>query len=531
MTVRLRPLLELVGLRVVLVLTLTSGVTALAVQNGPTAGIEGFVVDGATNQALEGVRVAIEDSPSHTMTNAQGYFVLENLPPTAVVLTAEKPGYAPARMDGLRLPGNSGLPITLVAGQKLRGTVRLYPAATVVGRVLNRSGRGFQGVTVTAFRYGYNDAGEETVREFARGRTNDLGEFRLTELDPGVYRFRYEARPLAYGRPGEAPEFPTVYYPGAVRRAVAVAVRIESGTETVLDPVTIVPLPGQFIRFRVDPSDPRTARGATFALSAPGELVPPIESGTILPGDNRAIGPLPPGPYQLTVTAADARARLPVELGASDVQLEVALLAEGSVSGQAAIVQTHDAGEPDARPVGGLRLTLVDSDGERRSTQSDDRGLFGISGIPGGRYRVEASGVPSDAYVRTIISQERDVIRDGFFVDGGDVELSVLLEETAGGIEGTVADEAGRPVPFGVVALVPEDPGSTQLFREARTAADGSFGLSSLTPGGYRLYAWRELDGASYRNEEFLEPFERLGQSVNVEPGMSQRVEIPVLEQ
>jgi Carboxypeptidase regulatory-like domain len=490
-------------------------------------------VDGATSQPLAGVRVAIEGSAFHTMTDARGYFILDNVPPSAVLLTAEKPGYAAARIDGFRLPGNNGLPVTLIAGQKLQGTIRLYPAATVVGQVLNRSGRGLQGVTVFAFRYAYNDLGAETVREFARGRTNDLGEFRLTDLDPGFYRFRYEARPLTYGRPGEVPDLPTVYYPGVVSRAAAEDVQIERGVETVLRPVTIAPLPGRFIRFRVNPSDPRTATGAMFTLSVPGEFAPPIESGAILPGDNRAVGPIPPGRYELTVTAAGtgARARLAVELGVSDVQLEVPLLAEGSVTGQAIIVQTNDPGEQGARAVRGLDLTLVDSDGERRSTQSDERGVFGLSGIPGSQYRVEASAMPAETYLRMVISQERDVIRDGFFVDGDEVELSVVLEGAAGRIEGTVADEAGRPVPFGVVALLPEDRRNTHLFRETRTTADGTFSLSNLTPGGYQLFAWRELDGAAYRNGQFMESFQRLGHAVNLVPGMNLEVEISVLEQ
>jgi hypothetical protein len=50
----------------------------------------------------------------------------------------------------------------------------------------------------------------------------------------------------------------------------------------------------------------------------------------------------------------------------------------------------------------------------------------------------------------------------------------------------------------------------------ATTDQTGHFELTCVPPGGYRLFAWWEIDGEAYRNAEFMGRFVDLGIPVRV---------------
>jgi hypothetical protein len=59
------------------------------------------------------------------------------------------------------------------------------------------------------------------------------------------------------------------------------------------------------------------------------------------------------------------------------------------------------------------------------------------------------------------------------------------------------------------------------MFAAVRADALGEFRIDSLGPGAYRVYAWKELEGAAYLNAEFMETYDALGVAVSAEEGES----------
>ena len=80
-----------------------------------------------------------------------------------------------------------------------------------------------------------------------------------------------------------------------------------------------------------------------------------------------------------------------------------------------------------------------------------------------------------------------------------------------------------------VVALVPDSPmpSAGPLYRSDISDIRGLFELRGIAPGSYRLFAWTELEGAAYRNPQFMKEFEERGMPVRIEKG--QRLSMDLL--
>ena len=52
-----------------------------------------------------------------------------------------------------------------------------------------------------------------------------------------------------------------------------------------------------------------------------------------------------------------------------------------------------------------------------------------------------------------------------------------------------------------------------------RSIADpnGRFEIHGIAPGSYKLFAWPELEGAAYRNADFMQEFEQRGKPVKIQ--------------
>lgn len=166
-------------------------VAPVAAQQSRTALLQGAVVKAVTGEPIATAAVELRglDGVARFYSNTSdrdGTFAFRNLPPGRYQLTAMRPGYV--RGDfGLRGPGGSGITINLAAGQRLTD-VRLAMRATgtIAGRVTDASGEGVGNVHVKALRFGYQD-GRISLIDVKSVFTNDLGEYRLGWLPPGLY--------------------------------------------------------------------------------------------------------------------------------------------------------------------------------------------------------------------------------------------------------------------------------------------------------------------------------------------------------
>ncbi len=114
----------------------------------------------------------------------------------------------------------------------------------------------------------------------------------------------------------------------------------------------------------------------------------------------------------------------------------------------------------------------------------------------------------------------------------GDTEWEIVLEAPGGIAQGVVRDAAGNPVLGAVVAVVPDKPrrAAGPLYRSVVSDPNGQFEIHGIAPGSYKLFAWPELDGAAYRNAEFMKDFEERGIPAKIEKGARVSIGLTTLE-
>ena len=124
-----------------------------------------------------------------------------------------------------------------------------------------------------------------------------------------------------------------------------------------------------------------------------------------------------------------------------------------------------------------------------QTTRTDDKGFYRFVGLPFGHYliEVEASGFQKMNGTIELAENQTFGLNFEFEVGGG-----AVLTGTA---EGKVTDEANRGIAGARIKIVEE---GTTLTQEVTTDADGSYVISSLSPGRYQI----AVEAANYKLEK-----------------------------
>jgi hypothetical protein len=69
------------------------------------------------------------------------------------------------------------------------------------------------------------------------------------------------------------------------------------------------------------------------------------------------------------------------------------------------------------------------------------------------------------------------------------------------------------------------------LYRSVISSPDGSFEVHGIRPGDYRIFAWQELEGAGYRNAEFMKRYDEHGTPVQIEKQGHIAVSLEILDE
>jgi len=444
-----------------LLVLLLIGSASLAGQEPPsTVRLTGIAINAATDRPLASVQVRIGNI--QRVTNSEGRFVFENAPVGRQTLIASKDNFMIAGLDKSEHPRTS-IDLTIRPGET-QGELALYlmPAGSVTGQVLSSTGEPMQNIVVIPLRYSYDDIGELHLHELmdsrmvasvvdptfaliisrtgsstdnGRARTtrsDDLGRFRIYNLDPGKYGF--------YIRAADGTSF---YYPGVTNSKDASIIDIASGGEARLSFVLPETKPV------VNVAPPRVQ-----------------DTGVLVSGTSSVPG------VQILVSSTE--------------------------------VMTN------------VMLALV----------TDSKGDSSTHNLPEALYRIQAvKDMPAGMCLREVRQNDgRNVLRDGLKVQAPQTTFRITINPSAAIIRG----KAG---PGAVIALVPDDLSETHLFRTTSADQDAAFELRCVEPGNYHLYAWSFLEGAAYRNVDFMKQYTDRGTSLRVVGEGALTVDLTVLDQ
>jgi len=171
------------------------------------------------------------------LTDEQGHFLFENVPPGPYQLLVSRSGYIEAHY-GQKKPGAPGAMLTLSRGQRMTDLVfKVARTAAISGHVLDEDGEPVSKAEVLVYRAS-RQPGKETQNGFDPVLTNDLGEFRIFDLAPGRYYLAVNYRLDDSMRPAvPAPKqklttgYLPSYYPNTSDSAKAQALSVAPGDE------------------------------------------------------------------------------------------------------------------------------------------------------------------------------------------------------------------------------------------------------------------------------------------------------------
>jgi hypothetical protein len=425
--------------------------------------------------------------------------------------------------------------ISVTPGQSVSGvTLTMIPHGVLTGKVLDEEREPVMHATVQLVRERYVRGVRRLVFE-SGATTNDLGEFRMPGLRPGKYFLyaslvRYGDR-VAQGS-GTAPPsqmgYTNLYYPGVPDVSQATPVSLRPGQEVggldfELRKSRIVQVSG-----RLNALGANGIQYATVtAVPVDGALVGRSMTSTRDPAGRFELRGMAPGEYILSAVAnrgsqggLTASQRISVgEQGLDNVLL--ALAPSISLKGS---IRVEGEGLFDLSTIQVLAESQTTGVGSTVRNTAGADGTFSLPDLAANSYRVRIAGIPAGAYLKSVMAGSTDVSRQAF-VPTESTTLQVVLSATAPRLTGVVKDAQGNTLEGASIAYMALGEGSNAIG-VTKADAGGSFALSNLAPGDYKLFAFGNPDADQLENPNYLEQYESRSTSVKLREGSAEVVQL-----
>jgi 5-hydroxyisourate hydrolase-like protein (transthyretin family) len=523
--------------------------------------VSGRVVNTTHGEPVAGATVTLrglDEGPAQTYiteTGGDGRFSIMNVVPGKYEPRPSKPGYEQS------LPGHFATakdfpPVTVEAGNAAEAIeLRLIPDGVIAGRVVDSDGDPVRRASVEAEQYGYA-GGKKQLRTIHAAQTDDRGEYRLYHLAPGKYWLHVQPNqrrnqpPQPRPMPGSVqwqnmpPQtgLTAAYYPGSSDVNHATELQLAPGAELDGVDIRLTPVRLYSIRGRVA-VEGNNHNYSVFAqsLSSPGRgngstmrmQNDQYELSGLTPGAYAVIGqqfPMPQPGQQISSQQMNMErqyAHQTVEVVDRDVE-NIDLTFEPGATIKGIIKTEGSASVKDA-----LNINLNPDDSTAMmfgaGTRAEADGKFTLQTAPG-VYNVRVNG--RLVYLKTVMSGKETLPDHKIDTARLSGDLTLVVSNDFGRVEGTVMDESGKPVFNANVTLVPDQRQSDwqERFRSSLTKADGKFSVTAVQPGEYRVYAWLGVEQGAPQDAEFRKPYEERAVVVKVEPKGTQTVDLKAIQ-
>jgi protocatechuate 3,4-dioxygenase beta subunit len=463
--------------------------------------ISGKVVDARSGQAVARCVVEIDptDNPGQSLsveTGDDGRFDFGGVRQGKYDLNAAKRGYLTQSYQE-----HEGFSTAIAVGPERKSDDLIFnlpPQGIFYGTVSDETGEPIRRAQVHL----YEDRDVDGIRSTHQRQTfitDDRGMYEIPNIAPGNYFLSVSAQPW-YGAvmsgvrsPMHSNDgqplldsaldvaYPTIFYPGAIDSDDAVPIPIRGG-ERIEANMTLTAQRAMHLHVALAPG--QEEGHVSIQQTVFGHLEPMpmgmetsnaggVEISGVLPGRyevtvSHSEGQSPPESTHFTANIADGATQLSAEGGVGDV----------TVSGKVT----------SADKIRSASISLISSHPQRSYTVAvNDAGEFTMQVVPG-EYQV--MGQIQQMYLASVSSPNAEVKGRLLQVKAGDApRLEIVAGSGYGKIEG-MAERAGHPASGIMILLAPEDAKDNQfLFRRDQSDSDGTFLLSNIIPGRYRLLA------------------------------------------
>ena len=404
-----------------------------------------------------------------------------------------------------------GITIFLKTGQNLENAdIRLGAVGVISGKVIDEDGDPVAGVKVSALRPIYGPGGIMTTFSRKSTTTDDRGEFRVGELEPGIYLVKAGGSESGAGIiEGETTwNYQPAYYPAAARMEEAAEVHLAAGLETqgINIHVNGMGRNAYVITGKALGIAAGAGRSTTdIGLILGDEIVYEREHDFNSTGkEDFAISGVSPGQYSILVTSYRLRTSTAgknnqiLEFGIGDVTITNQNANVNIHLGKSGVVRGHVVVEdsPGQNDRSDLEIDLDAESGigalnVSSETRMESNGDFTIENLAPGKYWFSIEGL-NGRYFKQITCDDKDYISRPIEIEvGTTMECQIILGGDGATVIGQAMDE-GNPVPNYSVVAIPDSEvlrNVPYFYNDKRTSASGQFEFTGVAPGDYLLFA------------------------------------------
>ncbi|MGA2195657.1 MAG: carboxypeptidase regulatory-like domain-containing protein [Bryobacteraceae bacterium] len=527
--------------------------------------IEGQVFDASTGQPLRKATISINGVHSYgATTDAAGRFSVSGIEPGQYRLNASHTGFLSLQFNARR-PDGPGTQLELGRGQKMTGVdFRLTPHGVIAGRMLDEDGDPLQSVQIMLLRTTYN-RGRKQLQQSNGGNSNDLGEYRISGVQPGKYYLCaiYRGRPggmimmdggfsVADGPAQQQEDYAPTFYPGVTDIAAAVPMDMKPGQQLQginlkLAKIHTVSVKGTVMNATAVPAVTEQLPGINSPrMNVSVQLEPRNSMTSLVMNQGSAVRQngtfefpsVAPGSYNLVAITNNGSLRhfamLPIDVGNANVEgLGLTINPGVTVSGHIRV----DGETADPIPSFQVRLspwTPGFNAGPPQPAKADASNNFSFDDVNPEHFEVNVSPLPGTFYLKSIRAGDTDVLANGLdLTSGGGASLDVVIGVNAPQITGTVQNPTTQQPAIAVtVVLIPQEKerrGVSLFYRTASTDQNGNFTISRVNPGEYKVYAWDEVENGAWFDPDFLKPVESTGSPVSVREGSPVTIQVATI--
>ncbi len=481
-------------------------------------------------------------------TDAEGKFLFESVSPGQYRLSAEKAGFVREGAGGMagigggpmggRAMASLGIGSTykVSEGGSTSGVIlKLMPQGIASGKILDEDGEPFGQVRVTISEWNHA-VSPARFQPVGSAETDELGNFRISNLAPGRYylsaeksgglsngRARGAMRQATRSAPIVAGEetyaYARTYYPGVEELEQAQRIDIQAGQEMsgisltlrkrrvyVVSGTLAGVNPESRYMVQLAKSGGTAANLAEMMMGGGGMgLMGRVQDGRF------AVTNVLPGSYSIRVTeVADRRLRLvargEVAVSNADVMnAAVAGVSPASIQGRISIEGQNEV----TQNLQTLRVEYRSLDGGfgfgGQNMQIGPDGSFRLNDLSPERYGLTLAAERLNMFVKSMTVNGQDIRTSGLDLRNGGVgQVSIVLSPKVASLNGRVQLAEGAE-PGAILAFQqPYDPkGFGAKVLRASVQTDGSFTLSNLAPGAYKLFAVEEVNSKLMNDPEW----------------------------
>jgi hypothetical protein len=521
-----------------------------------TCSVSGTVRRQDNGEPLNKARVTLSSPEKYAdslfdVTDVEGHFLLDHLPCHAYSLTVARQGFVNASY-GQRRPSDPGAILALSPGQKASDLLfSLRRTAVISGHVFDEDGEPAQKAVVRLIRRASRGS-PQGFYEAARADTDDRGEFRLFDLEPGRYYVvaSYEPWSLQLGWDPLPQQnlrkkgYPVLFYPGTSDPSRAQTVVLNPGDELpaldfhmLLTPMNTVS--GKLLNLAASGTGKNLNVHVSLAARGSGLSQFSVENLQNYSFDgNFVFYGVPPGSYYVQANSFDSDSKMPrwarreFDVTNADVEgVTLTFAPQVSIAGRV----LWDAKSSADLPSLTAELIPVEEEGsgpgQHVSVKPD--GFFVFRNVAEGEYHPRVLSSDNACYLKSArlgtvaMTDGRLAIRSGT-----DSSLEYTISCRVSLVEGRALTGDSLPVPGVYIVAVPE--GRLRdvrwSYRETRTDQNGRFVLQGVPPGDYKLFSWDSIEEGDWLDPDFLKPYETKGVAVHLEESDHKTLDLTVIE-